>query len=73
MVHSAGGLSIPKIKKGLMKMKETICTVAGLVGGFIATLLGGWDSALSTLVIFMGDSPQCGEMSAKLTEGTGSG
>ena len=56
-----------------MKMKETICTVAGLVGGFIATLLGGWDSALSTLVIFMGDSPQCGEMSAKLTEGTGSG
>ena len=35
-------------------MKETICTVAGLVGGFIATLLGGWDSALSTLVIFMG-------------------
>ena len=35
-------------------MKETICTVTGLVGGFIATLLGGWDSALSTLVIFMG-------------------
>jgi len=35
-------------------MKETICTVAGLIGGFIATLLGGWDSALSTLVIFMG-------------------
>ncbi len=35
-------------------MKETTCTVAGLVGGFIATLLGGWDSALSTLVIFMG-------------------
>lgn len=35
-------------------MKETICTIAGLVGGFIATLLGGWDSALSTLVIFMG-------------------
>ena len=22
-------------------MKETICTVVGLVGGFIATLLGG--------------------------------
>ncbi len=35
-------------------MKESTCTVAGLVGGFIATLLGGWDSALSTLVIFMG-------------------
>ena len=37
-----------------MKMKETFCMVAGVVGGFIATLLGGWDSALATLVIFMG-------------------
>ena len=35
-------------------MKETFCLIAGVVGGFIATLLGGWDSALSTLVIFMG-------------------
>lgn len=37
-----------------MFMKETFCLIAGVVGGFIATLLGGWDSALSTLVIFMG-------------------
>ena len=35
-------------------MKETICTIAGLIGGFIAALFGGWDSALVTLVIFMG-------------------
>ena len=35
-------------------MKETFCLIAGVVGGFIAALLGGWDSALSTLVIFMG-------------------
>ncbi|MDE6664980.1 MAG: phage holin family protein [Ruminococcus sp.] len=35
-------------------MKETICTIAGLVGGFIAAIFGGWDSALVTLVIFMG-------------------
>jgi toxin secretion/phage lysis holin len=34
-------------------MKDEISTIAGLVGGFIATLLGGWDSALITLVIFM--------------------
>lgn len=34
-------------------MKQHICTVVGLVNGFIATLLGGWDSALTTLVIFM--------------------
>lgn len=35
-------------------MKETFCLIAGVVGGFIATLLGGWDNALVTLVIFMG-------------------
>ena len=35
-------------------MKDTICLIAGIVGGFIATLLGGWDSALATLVVFMG-------------------
>ncbi len=34
-------------------MKETICTIAGLIGGFIAAIFGGWDSALVTLVIFM--------------------
>ena len=35
-------------------MKETICTAFGLVGSFIAALFGGWDSALETLLIFMG-------------------
>lgn len=35
-------------------MKETICTAFGLVGSFIAALFGGWDSALATLLIFMG-------------------
>lgn len=35
-------------------MKETVCFIVGAVGGFIAMLLGGWDSALATLVIFMG-------------------
>ena len=35
-------------------MKENICTIVGLVGGAIAALVGGWDSALVTLVIFMG-------------------
>ena len=37
-----------------MFMKEWLCTIAGIVGGFIATLFGGWDSALATLVVFMG-------------------
>ena len=35
-------------------MKETICTAFGLVGSFLAALFGGWDSALATLLIFMG-------------------
>ena len=35
-------------------MREWICTIAGLAGGFIAAIFGGWDSALATLVVFMG-------------------
>ena len=34
-------------------MKEWICTAIGVVGSFIASLFGGWDAALATLVIFM--------------------
>lgn len=35
-------------------MKEGFCTVIGVIGGAIASLFGGWDAALVTLVIFMG-------------------
>lgn len=35
-------------------MKEGICTGIGVVGGFIASLFGGWDAALITLIMFMG-------------------
>lgn len=35
-------------------MKTGICTTVGVVGGFIASLFGGWDAALTTLLIFMG-------------------
>lgn len=35
-------------------MKETICTAVGVVGSFIAGLFGGWDTALVTLLLFMG-------------------
>lgn len=34
-------------------MKQTICTIAGIAGGFIASAFGGWDAAMTTLVIFM--------------------
>ena len=29
-------------------MKEQLCTTVGMVGGFIAALLGGWDTGLQT-------------------------
>lgn len=34
-------------------MKNAICTAVGLVGGFIASVFGGWDAALTTLILFM--------------------
>ena len=34
-------------------MKRVICTVVGIVGGFIASLFGGWSTGLVTLLIFM--------------------
>ncbi|WP_313076955.1 phage holin family protein [Lacrimispora sp.] len=35
-------------------MKNVLCTTAGVVGGFIASLFGGWDTGIATLVLFMG-------------------
>ena len=34
-------------------MKNGLCTIVGTGGGFIASLFGGWDTALATLLIFM--------------------
>ncbi|MCM1231151.1 MAG: phage holin family protein [Muribaculum sp.] len=34
-------------------MKQGICSVLGLVGSAIASVFGGWDAGLTTLVIFM--------------------
>ena len=34
-------------------MKETTCTLIGLMGSGFAALFGGWDTALVTLIIFM--------------------
>ncbi len=35
-------------------MKNVICAIFGIVGGFIANAFGGWSAALTTLLIFMG-------------------
>ena len=34
-------------------MKERLCAVIGAVGGVVSTMLGGWDTGLQTLIIFM--------------------
>ena len=37
----------------MIKIKNLINTVIGLSGSFIASLFGGWDAAIVTLIIFM--------------------
>ncbi len=34
-------------------MKETVCALAGCIGAAIASFFGGWDAAMTTLIIFM--------------------
>ena len=33
--------------------KQMICAAIGAVGSFIASIFGGWDTALATLLVFM--------------------
>lgn len=40
-----------KSRRRNRKMKQMICTVAGLFGSTVAAVFGGWDSGLATLVI----------------------
>ena len=35
-------------------MKQVICTTTGAIGSVVAYLFGGWDTAMITLIIFMG-------------------
>lgn len=34
-------------------MKDIFCATIGVIGGAIASIFGGWDAALTTLIIFM--------------------
>ena len=34
-------------------MKEIVCAITGVLGSAIASLFGGWDAGLMTLIIFM--------------------
>lgn len=35
-------------------MRDYVCTAVGLLGSAIASLFGGWDAAMVTLLVFMG-------------------
>ena len=42
------------MKEGKVKMKkEMLSTITGLVGGAIASMFGGWNATMTTLIIFM--------------------
>ncbi len=36
-----------------MTLKGIICTAIGLIGAWVSEVFGGWDAALTTLVLFM--------------------
>lgn len=37
-----------------MIRKDAVCSIAGVVGAAVAAFFGGWNTALATLLIFMG-------------------
>lgn len=48
-------MTIKRKRKAVHTLKDvSFLTIFGIVGGFISSLFGGWDSALTTLIIFMG-------------------
>lgn len=44
---------LEKFFTDLFSLKSGVCTAIGVIGGAIATALGGWDVLLETLVWFM--------------------
>ena len=40
-------------QKGEKRMKQKICTSVGVIGSVITGAFGGWDTGLTTLLIFM--------------------
>ena len=38
----------------MLTLKNTLCTIIGIIGTAVSQLFGGWSAALTTLIIFMG-------------------
>lgn len=49
--HPAGRAG--QAERSITMSSRELCTYVGLLGGAVAALFGGWDTALQTLVIFM--------------------
>jgi toxin secretion/phage lysis holin len=47
-------LWLKKSAKGGEKMKQTVCTILGMLGSALAAAFGGWDAALTALVVCIG-------------------
>ena len=41
-------------------MKDWLCTIIGVLGGIVTTLLGGWDMGVITLIVCMSVDYVCG-------------
>ena len=54
-------------------MKENICTLIAVIGAIFTSLVGGWDSAMNTLVIFMAIDFMTGFVTAILGKSKHSG
>ena len=54
-------------------MKEHICTLIAVIGAIFTSLVGGWDSAMNTLVIFMAIDFMTGFVTAILGKSKHSG
>ncbi|MBS5959136.1 MAG: phage holin family protein [Clostridiales bacterium] len=35
-------------------MKQSLCTLIGIIGSVLSTIFGGWDTGIATLILFMG-------------------
>lgn len=46
-------LKLGEILANIFTTKHNVCAVIGVIGGLVASALGGWDVLLETLVVFM--------------------